>query len=506
MILVSVFFKTYGCQANVADSDALSEYLNGLGCTIAPNEQEADLIIINSCSVREKAEQKMFSYLGSLVQLKKERPYVRIGLIGCVASYRKQQVYERYDHINFVYGAKENMNAFQIYLADVIVSISTAKQLYQENKIIPVELKGQDRNIAEFVKKKSTLPSLAALKTLSAKKDDSLDENEENEIAAAVHAVHKIEKSYINIMTGCNNYCTFCIVPFTRGVEISYPIEELVARAKRDIARGAKEINLVGQNVNSYKDPATKAGFAELLEAIARLEGDFWIRYVSPHPKDMTNDVLDVMALYSPKICSWVHLPLQAGSDRVLSVMNRTYTRDKFLEQVHEIRKRMPHVTLTTDIIVGFPSETEEEYMQTREMIELVRFDHIFSFIYSPRKYTKAFAMKDSVSIEEKTARLEALQKRQQIISLERNQRLEGKTLLVLIEKPIEGGYLARTEGNVRINIHSNTPGLQNSFAYAKIEVGHVAHCSGSLVDHDAITFTTLLKEKSIKTSTQSLS
>lgn len=464
MLSIAVFFKTYGCQANVADSEGLALYLNGLGCVLVEKEELADLLIVNSCAVRAKAEQKMFSYLGSLVKYKKEKPYMRIGMIGCVASYQKKKVYERYDHVSFVYGARENMGTFQNYLADLIVRISTAKQLCQEDKKIPSSLKGQDRLISAWKDKKPTL----------FKKGATLIKP-----VTPAPQTHAVQKAYINITTGCDNYCTYCIVPFTRGREESYSLKELVERAKVDVARGAREITLVGQNVNSYKDPVTGEGFAQLLEAIAQIEGEFWVRYVSPHPKDMTNDVLDVMAAHSPKICSWVHLPLQAGSSRVLDVMGRTYTKERFLEQVDEIRKRMPTVTITTDIIVGFPSETDAEYLETREVMEIVKFDHIFSFIYSPRKFTKAFAMEDSVTAEEKTIRLIELQKRQKMISLECNTGWVDKELLVLVERPIIGGYLTRTEGNTRLNLVSEEPNLTGQFLYVRVTSAQVAHLSG---------------------------
>ncbi|MBL4588059.1 tRNA (N6-isopentenyl adenosine(37)-C2)-methylthiotransferase MiaB [Candidatus Babeliales bacterium] len=465
MLSIAVFFRTYGCQANVADSEGLALYLNGLGCTLADSEEDADLIIVNSCAVRAKAEQKMFSYLGSLAQYKKKKPYMRIGMIGCVASYRKKEVYDRYDHVSFVYGARENMGTFQTYLADLIVRISTAKQFFAEDKKIPASLKGQDRLISAWKDRKVTLfPKRSSAAVLDVVQKPQ---------------THLAQKAYINITTGCDNYCTYCIVPFTRGREESYPLKELVERAQTEVTRGAREIHLVGQNVNSYKDPVTGEGFAQLLEGIAQIEGQFWIRYVSPHPKDMTNDVLDMMAAHSPKICAWVHLPLQAGSTRVLDVMGRTYTKERFLEQVQEIRKRMPHVTITTDIIVGFPSETDAEYLETREVMEIVKFDHIFSFIYSPRKFTKAFSMEDSVSAEEKSARLTNLQKRQQMISLECNSKWVDKELLVLVEKPIVGGYLARTEGNIRLNISSDESDLTGTFVYPRVTSANVAHLSG---------------------------
>lgn len=460
--MISVFFKTYGCQANVADSEGLATYLSGLGCNRAENEHDADLVVVNTCAVREKAEQKMFSYLGELRELKVAKPYMRLGVIGCVASYRKKEIYERYDHVNFVFGAKEDMKSFQAYLADVIVSLDTTKQMYDQGSYGDEQWVGQDRDIAAVVVQKNL--STDHLSVF----DGGVGRMGDKKVTEAI-------KSYVNIMTGCDNYCSYCIVPFTRGREKSYSLAEIVARVEHDVAAGAKDINLIGQNVNSYRDPETGEGFAQLLEAVATIPGEFWVRYVSPHPKDMTNDVLETMAKYSPKLCAWVHFPLQAGNDRVLELMKRTYTVEKYMEQIGEIRTHLPHATITTDIIVGFPGETEEEYEGTRAVMEAVRYDHIFSFIYSPRKYTKAFVLGDDVPAEVKGKRLEALQARSKEICLERNKLMEGRTYTVLVEKRLDEKHLlGRTEGNVRM-LFAGQDRLINSFVEVKaLESGPV--------------------------------
>lgn len=481
--MINVFFKTYGCQANVADSEGLANYLRGLGCAKVEDEAAADLIMVNTCAIRDKAEQKMFSYLGALVQYREAKPYLRIGVIGCVASYRKQQIYERYDHVNFVFGAKENMREFQAYLADIIVSLDTTKQMHEMGHYVAQASGGQDRDIKGLVKEKNlTIPEHSVVEGGAT-------------FIPATKVVSQVQKSYVNIMSGCDNYCSYCIVPFTRGREKSYPIAEIVTRVQHDVEHGAKEVTLIGQNVNSYKDPETGASFAQLLEAVALIPGDFWVRYISPHPKDMTNDVLDIMAKYGPKLCGWIHLPLQAGSDRVLDLMNRTYTVEKFMEQVGEIRTRLPHATITTDIIVGFPSETHEEYLGTRAVMEAVRFDHIFSFIYSPRKYTKAFVMGDDVPEAEKSARLEELQKRQQIICLEQNKRMCGKTFRVLVEQKVSEGLLARTEGNVRVLLQGDSE-LIGKFVDVLVTEAHVADVRAILTEN---------VDKSCQASTKSL-
>ncbi len=472
--MVSYFFRTYGCQANVADSQGLAQYLDEMGCKPAQAEADADLIVINTCAVREKAEQKLWSYIGSLADIKKERPYLRVGVIGCVASYKKQEIYKRFDLVNFVYGAREELEALRLYLTDVITSLETTKQLFSTNPTSPLVAPGQDRDIKKKVAlggllKGPRLSNLGAFKKLA-------------QATPAPGDVFEVARSYINIMTGCNKYCAYCIVPVTRGREVSYPMSQIVARAQHDVLNGAKEITLVGQNVNSYIDPETGSQFPELLRQIAKIPGEFWVRYVSPHPQDMTEELFDVMAQYRPKITAYSHFPVQAGSDRVLKLMNRNYSIETYLMKIGWLRDRMPDATISTDIIVGFPSETDAEFEQTMDVVEKVGFDLIYSFIYSPRKYTKAAQMADDCPLDVKGARLERLQKRQMEIAFVKNSANIGKTMLCLVEKRLEHGkLLARTEGNIRVQIDGDDS-LIGQFMMIAIEDAGPAHMIGRVV------------------------
>jgi len=467
--MVTIFFKTYGCQANVADSQGLITYLEGLGCRKVAAERNADLIVVNTCAIREKAEQKMFSYLGELVYYKRQRPFMHVGVIGCTASYRKKEIYKRFDHVNFVSGARDDTATLQTYLFDLITKIESTKQLYYQDqeKILS---SGQDRDI------KATVRAT----------DSGLDQSQEvaasTRLGGVVAKNCEVRRSFVNITTGCNNYCTYCIVPFTRGRETSYSLNSIVERVKKDVEQGAKEVNLIGQNVNSYQCPETGKRFAHLLEAVARIKGDFWVRYVSPHPKDMTPDVLQTMASYPDKLCAWVHFPLQSGSDPVLEAMKRTYTAQDYLEQVDMIRATLPSVSISTDIIVGFPGETEQDYQATRSVMEQVKFDFTFSFIYSPRKYTKAYRLEDTCEPSVKKKRLELLQARQKEICFEQNKKHVGQRRKVLIEKRLSHGrLLARTEGNIRVLLEGDDQHI-GSFEYVVIQRAGIVNLEGVLI------------------------
>lgn len=441
--MIAVFLKTYGCQANVADSAGIATFLEGLGCFPVASEAEADLIIVNTCAIREKAEQKLYSYLGELAPLKETKPFLKIGIIGCVASYRKQEMLQRFQYVSFVSGARDERTSFLTYLADVIVQLQTEKQLFGQPDLPrdATPALSFDRDVKRAVTSWQGVvpPALAQAGARAA-------------LGGALTPAGEVKRAFINITTGCNNYCTFCIVPFTRGRETSYVLEDLVLRVAHEVAEGAKEITLIGQNVNSYTCPQTGARFAALLESVAQVPGEFWVRYVSPHPKDMTRDVLETMARYPLKLCSWVHFPLQSGSTRVLGLMNRTYTREEYLAQVDTIRALLPEVALSTDIIVGFPGETHEEYLETVAVATEVGFDMAYSFVYSRRKYTKAYAMGDTCSAEEKAARLSELQDVLRAQSLARMQRLVGKKVRVLVEKHLAPGkLLARSSANHRV-------------------------------------------------------
>lgn len=465
--MITYFFRTYGCQANVADSEGLAKYLNEMGATPVMTEESADLIIVNTCAVREKAEQKLWSYLGKLAPIKRTKPFIKIGVIGCVASYKKKEIYDRFDQVNFVYGAREELPVLQAYLTDVVVELETTKQHYLQSTGSGTKTESlyspQDRDVKKVVEAKNILTSASArLGGFAAFK-------KKQALAQAV-IPKELNRSFINIMTGCNKYCAYCIVPFTRGREVSYPMNDILERVRHDVHNGAKEITLVGQNVNSYVDPVSGALFPELLRRVAEIEGNFWTRYISPHPQDMTADLFDVMKQYRPKIAGSLHFPLQSGSNTILKAMNRNYSSEEFLEKIGWIRQRMSDATISTDIIVGFPGETENDFAATMDALEKVRFDLIYSFIYSPRKYTKAWKIADDCDPAIKSMRLEKLQERQTQIAFECNSLNIGKILTCLVEKRLETGkLLARTEGNIRVIFDGNDDCI-DQFVQLKIE------------------------------------
>lgn len=469
--MINFFIRTYGCQANVADSQTLAEHLARLGCNEVGHEREADLIILNTCAIRDKAEQKLWSYLGKLAAYKRIKPFLSIGIIGCVASYKKSEIYTRFDHVSFVYGAREDREILHAYLADVVMRIQTAQQLYQSAPESPLISGGQDRDVCALAKKLRLVHSYPKISGVRMPSQEPC-------------------RSFINIMTGCNKYCSYCIVPFTRGREISYPMSQILAQVERDLAQGVREITLVGQNVNSYKDPETGALFPELLRRVAAYEGDFWVRYMSPHPQDMTRELFEVMAAYRPKVAASLHFPVQSGSDRILQLMNRTYLIDEYLTKINWIRELMSDATISTDIIVGFPGETEEDFLATMAVVDHVKFDLIYSFIYSPRAFTKASAMKDDCSYAIKQQRLDRLQARQTEIASQRNALNIGKILRCLVEKRLEHGkLLARTEGNIRVIIQGPDVHL-GTFVPVLIETSGPANMHGRVVQDSLIHMT----------------
>ncbi len=468
--MVSFYIKTYGCQANVADTEGLARYLLELSCQQVSTAESADLILINTCAIRDKAEQKLYSYIGQLAAQKKIKPYLKIGILGCVASYRKKEIYQSFDHISFVYGAREEHSVLQGYLADAIEKINTLKMQYEQDPFCDIRSKNkQDRDIKKISDRRSLSNVLRFPASLNIS-EFNLKKHLTDGLGSFTKKHDEIKRSFINIMTGCNKYCSYCIVPFTRGREISYNMHEIVTAVTKDVAMGSREVTLIGQNVNSYIDPTTGDRFPELLACIAQLPGNFWIRFMSPHPQDMTRDLFDVMVAYRPKITAAIHFPVQSGSDKILQAMNRNYTIAEYKEKIGWIRTMLPGATISTDIIVGFPGETEAEFLETMQLIEHVRFDLIYSFIYSSRRHTRASSMVDDCPAAEKTRRLDFLQKRQIEIAATLNSSLIGNKIKVLVEKRLaHGKLLSRTEGNIRV-ILDGSDDLIGQFVDVQIE------------------------------------
>ena len=382
--------KTYGCQQNEADSEILAGYAVQMGYSITDDEEKADLILVNTCAVREHAELKALSITGQLKHLKEKKPDMLIGICGCMVSQetRKDKIKNSYPYVDFLFGTSM-LYRFPEILYKAISD--NKRQFYIDDS---------DGNIAEGlpVERKSGF------------------------------------KAWVSIMYGCNNFCTYCIVPYVRGRERSRKREDILSEVKELTESGYKEITLLGQNVNSYgKDLYDGYDFADLLSDICKTDGDYIVRFMTSHPKDASKKLIDVMA-ENDKIAKQFHLPLQSGSDRVLSAMNRHYTRETYLSLVDYMREKMPDIGITTDIIVAFPTETDDDFEETLDMLRRVRYDNIFSFIFSPRNGTPAAKMENNITDEQKNARFSKMLEIQSEISREKNEEFVGKTVKVLVE------------------------------------------------------------------------
>jgi tRNA-2-methylthio-N6-dimethylallyladenosine synthase len=398
----SYFIETYGCQMNVADSELVSALLTREGFSETKDIHTADAIFVNTCAIREHAEDKVHSRLGYYHQIKRKNPKTIIGVLGCMAQNLKEDILESKPFVDIVLGPDSY------------------------------------RRLPEMIRERSNESSHLVDTKLSRFEvyDDMFPSR------------NKGVNAWISIMRGCDKFCTFCIVPFTRGRERSRSIEGIVQEAAQAVSDGFIEVTLLGQNVNSYRHEGQK--FHELLDAVAQIPGLKRIRYTSPHPEDMTQDVLNVMAKYD-NICNYVHLPLQAGNDEVLNRMNRTYTKDQFLARVNQIRNTLPNVGISTDIIVGFPGENEAEFQETMDVMEVVKFDSAFTFKYSSRPGTKAAEFDDHVPEDEKQHRLERLIEMQQKHTLFRNKAIVGRVEMVLVEKESKRSkkqWAGRTDAN----------------------------------------------------------
>ncbi len=439
-----VHLRTFGCQQNEADSERMAGIAESLGYVYTDDPEKAEFILYNTCAVREHAELKALSLTGQLKHLKAKNPHLIIGICGCMVAqeHRLDDIKNKYPYVDFLFGTA-SMERLPEYLA---VALQQGKRaFYPDTEYgIPEGLP---------VRRESTF------------------------------------KAWVSIMYGCNNFCTYCVVPYVRGRERSRRRECILEEIRELVANGCREITLLGQNVNSYgKGLYEDYGFAELLEDICGIEGDYWIRFMTSHPKDASHKLIDVIAAHSgdgcrPKIVKQFHLPLQSGSSRILKAMNRHYDRETYRSLMAYIKDKIPDIALSTDIIVGFPGETEEDFADTLSMLEEVRYDAFFSFIYSIRRGTPAEKMEQVPEAvkSERFARMLDLQNR---ISREKNQEYVGLTERVLVEgtsKTDDALLTGRNEKN-RLVHFAGDPALIGSFANVKILSADTYCLTGELV------------------------
>ena len=382
-----VYIFTFGCQQNEADGEKMLGMAEAMGYSTTDVPDDADLIILNTCAIRQHAEEKALSMLGRFKAIKKKNNDLIIGVCGCMAAeaHIKELLKNDFHYVTFT--LEPNM-------------------LHQ-------------------------IPKLVHRALTDGKRSFVLGEDK-GDIAEGMPVTRRyLHKAWVSIMYGCNNFCSYCIVPYVRGRERSRCVDDIIAECKALVADGVKEITLLGQNVNSYKG---EVDFAGLLERIANIDGEFIIRFMTSHPKDVSDSLIDVMSRYTPKIAPYFHLPLQSGSTRILKAMNRTYDRDRFMSIVEKLRERIPNICLSTDVIVGFPSETEADFLDTLDILQRARFDMVYAFKYSPREGTPAARMADKIPTEIKEERIERLLKLQDEISLSNNEKYVGLSETVLVD------------------------------------------------------------------------
>lgn len=407
------YVHTYGCQGNVSDSERIKGQLREMGYAFTDTPEDADLVLFNTCAVREHAEDRVFGNVGALKPIKEKRKDMIIVLCGCMMQQKHvaDRIKKSFPYVNLVFGT------FAIHkLPEMLYTVlSRGKRVF--------EISETEGTIAEG------LPT-------------------ERDRGA---------KAWLPIMYGCNNFCSYCIVPYVRGRERSRMPEDIINEAKELIANGAKDITLLGQNVNSYgRNPDCGMNFAQLLRQINALDGDFIIRFMTSHPKDCTYELLDAMA-ECEKVARHLHLPVQSGSNRVLKEMNRHYTREQYLDLINYAKAKMPDLSITSDIIVGFPGETYDELQETISLIKEVQYTSLFTFIYSKRKGTKAAEMDDRVTYAEKSKWFRELCDAQEEIAGKRTSSMVGKTYRVLVEPNEKEGMLTgRTGGNISIEFEGS--------------------------------------------------
>jgi tRNA-2-methylthio-N6-dimethylallyladenosine synthase len=431
------YIETFGCQMNVHDSEKVIGTLVSQGYRQVSDEQQAGLILYNTCSIRDKAEQKVFHRLNEYKKLQGEGK--KFGVLGCVAQQEGEHIFERAPYVSLVAGSASYRNLPQM------------------------------------------LVQLEAGKRVTGLGDRQTDAPFETEFTARSNP----HRGYITIIEGCDKFCAYCVVPYTRGKERSRTADSVLAEARQMAGMGYTDIQLLGQNVNSYRDPSAKMSFAELLNAIGELDGVKRVRFTTSHPRDFTRDIVEVIDS-NLNLCDHVHLPVQSGSSRVLKLMQREYTREQYLERIAWMKASKREISITTDVIVGFPGETIEDFEQTVSLLDEVQYDGVFAFKYSPRPNTPALGMIDSISEDEKSRRLTILMERQRAIQKESYKRHVGAIVEVMVESRNEarGQWVGRTSQNKTLNFSAaaDAEPLVGSYANVRVTVSFPNSLVGEMV------------------------
>jgi tRNA-2-methylthio-N6-dimethylallyladenosine synthase len=438
-----VYIETYGCQMNLADTEIVQGILQNNGYYTAKNAEDADVILVNTCSIRENAEQRIYGRLGNFKTIKDKKPELIVGVLGCMAERLRKDLVEKRK------------------IVDVVVGPDEYRRLPE---LIDIAFNG-DKGIGVRLSKTETY-------------DDIIPHREDGLSA------------WISVMRGCDKFCTFCVVPFTRGRERSRSLESIVDEVNQLSERGFKEITLLGQNVNSYSDNGND--FSDLLAACAKVDSTMRIRFTTSHPQDLSDKLLYTIA-ENKNICNYIHLPVQSGSDRILELMNRTYTIKHYLNLIYKARKIIPGVSFSTDIIAGFPTETYEDHVKTLDIMREVEYDGAFMFKYSPREGTKAFKMHDDVSEEVKSKRLQEIINLQQQISLNLNQKIVGNEEIILLEgfsKKSDQFLAGRTDSNKVVIIPFDEKIISGDYVKVKVNRATSATLFG-----DFTGFTSIVEE-----------
>ena len=434
------FLKTYGCQMNEHDSENIEALLVKLGFSKVEDYEEADLVLLNTCSIRENAHNKAFGMLGRLKHLKETKKDLIIGLCGCMAQEASvvDEIMKKYKYVNFVFGTHN---------------------LYQLPEILDRAIEEAKQQIEVFSKEGDLIEDLPVVRANS-------------------------YKAYVNIIYGCNKFCTYCIVPYTRGRERSRAKEDILKEVEELISLGYKEVTLLGQNVNAYgKDLYEDYTLGNLLEDIAKMDIPR-VRFMTSHPWDFTDEMIEVIGKYK-NIMPSVHLPVQSGSSRILKLMGRRYTKESYLELFNKIKNTVPGVSISTDIIVGFPGETEEDFLETLDLVEQCKYDNAFTFIFSAREGTPACKLKDDTPLKEKEERLYRLNEVVNKYFLENNKKLEEKVVPVLVEGLSEKSdmYFGYTDTNKLINFYSSKEVVVGDIVSVKVTSAKTWSLDGELVE-----------------------